>query len=91
MPEYSCAATVATATPVDPCLLKRRGIAHPIPERSVQSMRHSQRPGPPFDQKLYSRRNVVEQCINRLNRYEKKAVHFHTVFVIACFMIWMNS
>jgi transposase len=81
-------------------LLKRRGIAHTIPERSDQRMRRSQRLGRPlsFDQELYARRNVVERCINRLKqwrgiatRYEKKAVNFHAVLLIACLMIWLNS
>ncbi|MDN4595232.1 IS5 family transposase [Polycladomyces subterraneus] len=81
-------------------LLKRRGIAHTIPERIDQRMRRSQLPGRPlsFDQELYARRNVVERCINRLKqwrgiatRYEKKAVNFHAVLLIACLMIWLNS
>jgi transposase len=52
-------------------LLKQRGIAHTIPERSDQIERRSQRPGRPlsFDRKLYARRNVVERCINRLKQW----------------------
>jgi transposase len=49
-------------------LLRRRRIAHTIPERRDQRTRRTRRPGRPlvFDQTIYARRNVVERCINRL-------------------------
>jgi transposase len=51
--------------------LRRRGIAHTIPERKDQirnRVRRGRRGGrpPAFDGKVYKHRNVVERCFNRL-------------------------
>ncbi len=79
-------------------VLRRRGIKQTIPERRDQQRRRAQRPGrrPAFDATLYKRRNVVERCINRLKqwrgiatRYEKRAVNYRALVVIACIMIWL--
>ena len=77
-------------------LLRRRGISHTIPERKDQKKRHaarrSRRAG--FDREVYRRRNVVERCVNRLKqwrsiatRYEKRAVNYRAMVVIASLMM----
>jgi transposase len=79
-------------------VLRKRGIAHTIPERRDQRERRTGRPGrkPGFDANAYRRRNVVEQCVNRLKqwrgiatRYEKRALNYRAVVVIAALMIWL--
>ena len=81
-------------------LLRQRGIAHTIPERSDQRARRAHRPGrkPGFDRAIYRRRNVVERCVNRLKqwrgiatRYEKRAANFRAMVVLASLMIWLGS
>lgn len=81
-------------------LLRRRGIAHTIPERRDRRERRSKRPGRPprFERSIYARRNVVERCVNRLKqwrsvatRYEKLALNYRAVVVIASLMIWLTS
>jgi transposase len=80
-------------------LLRRRGIAHTIPERSDQRAQRAARPGRPlaFDRATYARRNVVERGINRLKqwrglatRYEKRAVNYRAMVVIAAIVIWLD-
>ena len=81
-------------------LLRRRGIAHTIPERRDRRERRSKRPGKPpnFERSIYARRNAVERCVNRLKqwrsvatRYEKRALNYRAVVVIASLMIWLTS
>ncbi len=81
-------------------LLRRRGIAHTIPERRDHRERRAARPGrpPSFDAGVYAKRNVVERCVNRLKqwrgvatRYEKRALNYRAVVVIAALMIWITS
>lgn len=81
-------------------LLQRRHIPHTIPERSDQQARRATRPGRPlaFDKTIYARRNVVERCINRLKqwrglatRYEKRAVNYRAMVVIASITLWLPS
>ena len=81
-------------------LLRRRGIAHTIPERDDQRARRARRPGrkPAFDRETYRRRNVVERCVNRLKqwrglatRFEKRAANYRALVVIAATMIWLGS
>lgn len=81
-------------------LLRRRGIPHTIPEREDQKKRRQGRPGrrPGFDPEAYRRRNVVERCVNRLKqwrgiamRYEKRAVNYRAMVVIASLMMWLPS
>jgi len=81
--------------------LRARGIPHTIPEeRSDHRQRRAERPGRPlgFDADLYARRNVVERCVNRLKqwrgiatRYEKRAVNYRAMVVIASLMIWLTT
>jgi transposase len=79
-------------------VLRRRGIKQTIPERRDQQRRRAHHPGrrPAFDATIYKRRNVVERCINRLKqwrglatRYEKRAVNYRALVVIAAIMIWL--
>ena len=81
-------------------LLRRRGISHTIPKRNNQKERREGHPGrrPCFDREAYRRRNVVERCVNRLKqwrgiatRYEKRAVNYRAMVVIASLMMWLPS
>ena len=81
-------------------LLSRRGIRHTIPERRDQRQRRATNPGRPlaFDAAIYRRRNVIERCVNRLKqwrgiatRYEKRAVNYRAMVIIAALMIWLTS
>ena len=81
-------------------LLRRRGIPHTIPERSDQRARRARRPGRllAFDRERYRGRNVVERCFNRLKqfrgvatRFEKRAVNYRAMVVIASLMIWLDG
>ena len=80
--------------------LRRRRIAHVIPERRDQIAVRSRRPGrkPSFDRTIYARRNVVERCMARLKqwrgiatRFEKRAAQFRAMVVIAALMIWLTT
>jgi len=51
-----------------------------------------------FDADAYRRRNVVERCVNRLKqwrgiatRYEKRAVNYRAMVVIASLVVWLSS
>ncbi len=51
-----------------------------------------------FDREAYRRRNVVERCVGRLKqwrsvatRYEKRAVNYRAMVVIASLMVWLPS
>ena len=81
-------------------VLRRRGIPHTIPERRDQRERRGRRAGrpPSFDTAIYTRRNVVERCVNRLKqwrgvatRYEKRAANYRAAVVIAALLIWLTS
>jgi transposase len=81
-------------------LLRRRGIPHTIPERRDQLARRAKHPGRPlvFDASRYTRRNLVERCINRLKqwrgvatRYDKRAVNYRATVTIAALMIWLSD
>ena len=81
-------------------LLRRRGISHTIPERKDQKEHRAARPGrrPSFDREVYRRRNVVERCVGRLKqwrsvatRYEKRAVNYRAMVVIASLLLWLPS
>jgi transposase len=82
-------------------MLRRRGIAHTIPERSDQIARRARRGSaggrpPGFDPVHYRERNQVERCFNRLKqwraiatRYAKRAVLYRALLVIASTMTWL--
>jgi transposase len=78
--------------------LRRRGIPHIIPERGDQRGRRRRGRPPKFDREAYRRRNVVERCVNRLKqwrgvatRYEKRAVNYRAMVIIASLMIWLTA
>jgi transposase len=80
--------------------LRERQIKHTIPQRRDQQAQRAARPGRPllFDKVIYARRNVVERCINRLKqwrglatRYEKRALNYRAMVVIASIFIWLDS
>jgi transposase len=81
-------------------LLRERQIKHTIPERRDQQVQRAARPGRPlvFARSIYARRNVVQRCVNRLKqwrglatRYEKRALNYRTMVVIASIFIWLDS
>ncbi|WP_166028114.1 IS5 family transposase [Streptomyces chilikensis] len=80
--------------------LRRRGIAHTIPERADQ-IRNRARLGssggrpPAFDKQLCKRRNVVERCFNGLKqwrgiatRYDKTADSCQATLTLASLLTW---
>ena len=78
-------------------VLRKLGITHTIPERRDQRDQRTGHPGRKrgFDANVYRRRNVVERCVNRLKqwrgiatRYEKRAVNYRAMVVIAALMVW---
>jgi transposase len=80
--------------------LRRRDIAHTIPERADQIRnrlrrgRHGGRP-PAFDKQLYKRRNVVERCFNRLKQWrgtatrnDKTVESYQAAVTLASLLMW---
>ena len=84
-------------------LLRHRGIAHTIPERSDQLANRRRRGsagGRPcgFDRRVYRRRNVVERCFNKLKqwrgiatRYDKTATNYRGGIQLASLMLWLTT
>ena len=81
-------------------VLRKLGITHTIPERRDQRDQRTGHPGRKrgFDANVYWRRNVVERCVNRLKqwrgiatRYEKRAVNYRAMVVIAALMVWLAT
>lgn len=80
--------------------LRRKGVAHTIPERADQvrnRARRSRRGGRPlaFDREVYRRRNVVERCFSRLKqwrgiatRYDKTAESYEAAVALASLLMW---
>lgn len=83
-------------------LLRRRGIAHTIPERDDQKanrVRRGRAGGRPyrFDRAVYRRRNVVERCFNQLKqwrgiatRYDKTATNYRGAIQLAALLLWLK-
>ncbi len=81
--------------------LRRRGIRATIPERADQQANRARRGSaggrpPAFDKTVYTRRNVVERCFNRLKqyraiatRYDKTALSFRAMIDLATLMMWL--
>lgn len=82
--------------------LRRRGIKATIPERADQTARRTARGNrggrtPDFDAALYTQRNRVERCFNRLKqfraiatRYAKRAEYYRALVVIGALTIWLS-
>ncbi|MFI0928356.1 IS5 family transposase [Streptomyces sp. NPDC021012] len=80
--------------------LRRRGIAHTIPERADQARNRARRGSrggrpPAFDREAYKHRNVVERCFNRLKqwrgiatRYDKTAESYEAAVTLASLLMW---
>ncbi|MFI8221373.1 IS5 family transposase [Streptomyces sp. NPDC085932] len=83
--------------------LRKRGIAHTIPEKTDQRRHQLRRGGhggrpPGFDRETYRRRNTVERCFNRLKgfrgvatRYEKTATSYEAAVTLASILLWARS
>ncbi|MFF9819857.1 IS5 family transposase [Streptomyces sp. NPDC014006] len=83
--------------------LRKRGIAHTIPEKRDQQhhRRNRGRDGgrpPRFDRETYRRRNIVKRCFNRLKgfrgiatRYDKTATSYEAAVSLASFLLWARS
>lgn len=80
--------------------LRRRKIAHCMPERAPQRRKRLHHPGrpPAFDAETYTRRNVAERCVNRLKgfraiatRYDKTADAYRGLLHFAAIMLWIND
>ncbi|WUC24753.1 IS5 family transposase [Streptomyces sp. NBC_00562] len=83
-----------------PTWLRRRGIAHTIPERADQKRNRARRGSrggrpPRFDKQLYKQRNVVERCFIRLKqwrgiatRYDKTAESCQAAVTLASLLMW---
>jgi transposase len=82
--------------------LRRRGIAHTIPERADQIARRAAKGSrggrpPAFDKQVYRQRNVVERCFNRLKqwralatRYAKRAALYRSSLLLIAALIWLR-
>ena len=83
--------------------LRKRGIAHTIPEKTDQQRhrrnrcRRGGRP-PRFDREVYRRRNTVERCFNWLKsfrgiatRYDKTAASCEAAVCLASLLLWTRS
>jgi transposase len=80
--------------------LRRRGIAHTIPERADRVRNRARRGGrggrpPALDRQIYRRRNVVERCFNRLKqwrgiatRYDKTTQSYRAAVTLASLLMW---
>ncbi len=80
--------------------LRRRGIAHTIPERADQVRNRARRGSrgsrpPAFDREIYKHRNIVERCFNRLKqwrgiatRYDKPAESYDAAVALASLLMW---
>jgi transposase len=71
---------------------RRRGIRYTIPRLRTE------RRGGPFDRAAYRLRNRVERLINRCKqyrslatRYDKRAVHYRALWLIAATILWLQD
>ncbi|MFF9488255.1 IS5 family transposase, partial [Streptomyces sp. NPDC014676] len=83
--------------------LRKRGIAHTIPEKTDQRRHRLRRGGhggrpPGFNRETYRRRNMIERCFNRLKgfrgiatRYEKTTTSYEAAVTLASFLLWARS
>jgi transposase len=87
------------STAIRTCL-RRRNIAHTIPERADQGRNRARRGSrggrpPAFDREVYKHRNVVERCFNRLKqwrgiatRHDKTAESYKAAVTLASLLMW---
>jgi transposase len=80
--------------------LRRRKLAHTLPERADHQRRRAHRPGRPpgFDPTIYARRNGVERCFARLKqfrslatRYDKTAEAYLALVLFAAILLWIQA
>ncbi len=83
--------------------LRRRHIAHSIPENSDQWAHRRTRGSaggrpPQFDRDRYKQRNVVERCFNRLKqfrglatRYAKRAAYYRATLLLVSTVLWLRA
>ncbi len=83
--------------------LRRRHIAHSIPENSDQWAHRRTRGSaggrpPQFDRDRYKQRNVVERCFNRLKqfrglatRYARRAACYRAILIIAALVLSLRE
>ena len=83
--------------------LRRRGIAHSIPEKRDQRAHRRTRGSaggrpPKFDRDRYKQRNVVERCFNRLKqfralatRYAKRAAYYRATLLLVSAVLWLRA
>jgi transposase len=71
---------------------RRRGIRHTIPRLSSEPR------GGPFDRAVYRLRHRVENLLNRCKqyrslatRYDKRAVHYRALWLIAATILWLQE
>ena len=83
--------------------LRRRGIAHSIPQKRDQRAHRRARGSaggrpPTFDRDRYEQRNVVERCFNRLKqfralatRYAKRAAYYRATLLLVSTVLWLRA
>ena len=83
--------------------LRRRRIAHSIPEKRDQRAHRRTRGSaggrpPKFDRDRYKQRNVVERCFNRLKqfralatRYAKRAAYYRATLLLVSTVLWLRD
>ena len=71
---------------------------HPAAVRPAHPPRPAAGPAARFDRERYRGRNVVERCFNRLKqfravatRYDKRALNYRAMVVIASLLIWLEG
>ena len=82
--------------------LRRRRIAHSIPEKSNQIAHRASKGSrggrpPAFTAERYAGRNVVERCLGRLKqfralatRYAKRAAYYRATVLLASTILWLR-
>lgn len=83
--------------------LRRRSIAHTIPEKRDQKAQRLKRGSaggrpPTFDRDRYKQRNVVERWLNRLKqfralatRYAKRAAYYRATLLLVSAVLWLAA
>lgn len=69
------------------------------PQRTAElTLNHAEGRFDGFNAAAYRRRNVIERCVNKLKqwrgiatRYEKRAVSYRAMVIIATLMLWLTQ